>query len=41
MTNDTTIEDAYLACFEPSSDDLSDKDLYAEALEYLRNLTIQ
>ncbi len=40
MTKDTTIEDAYLAGFEPSSDDLSDKDLYAEALEYLRNLTI-
>ena len=40
-TKDTTIEDAYLAGFEPSSDDLSDKDLYAEALEYLRNLTIQ
>lgn len=38
---DTIIEDAYLAGFEPSADDLTGEALYAEALEYLRNLTIQ
>ena len=34
------IEGAYLAGFEPSSDNLSDEALYAEAMEYLTDLTI-
>lgn len=31
------IEGAYLVGFEPSSDNLSDKALYAEAVEFLNN----
>ena len=34
------IEGAYLAGFEPSSDNLSAEALYAEAVEYMSNLTI-
>ena len=34
------IEGAYLAGFEPSSDSLSAEALYAEAMEYLTDLTI-
>lgn len=34
------LEAAYLAGFEPSSDNLSAEALYAEAMEYLTDLTI-
>lgn len=38
-TDRSIIEAAYLAGFEPSSDNLSAEALYAEAMEYLEYLT--
>jgi hypothetical protein len=35
------IEAAYLAGFEPSSDNLTPDALYAEAMEFLTDLSIQ